>query len=487
MIDAIISTLSPKWALERDKYRRAQKILSQRKYDGAAKGRRTDGWISTSNDSNVEVYSGLVTLRNRSRELIRNNSYAVSAQSVVVNNVIGDGIVGQVNAEANKETELLSKLFNDWCNSKSADADGRFNFYGLQALIEGSRFESGEVIVRRIYPKSGEYKFVPFKIQVLESDFLDVDKSEDLPSGGRIIQGIEVDRTGKTVSYWLFSSHPGSGKASKSSKVPAVDIIHYLRRKRPGQMRSVPDLTPVMITLNDLDGYQDAQLLKQKISTCFTAFVTKPAGGFGEGELSAISEKMEPGIIEELNEGEDIKFAAPPTAGDYDSFSKATLRKVASGLGITYEALTSDYSNSNFSQSRMAERIFNKNVHVWRWNYFIPIVLDQVWDWFNEAAITEGAAKNLYPANWTPPKRELLNPKEDNDSDISSIRGGLSTWSEVIRSRGKDPEEMANEMASDNARFDKLGIIIDSDARKVMKAGIMQQPTAAELIDENTK
>lgn len=489
IIEKLITAISPKWGLERQKYLRAQEIFSKRRYEGAGRGRRTDGWLANATDANSEVYSGLTILRSRSRDLLRNNAYARAASSAVVNSVIGDGIVGQVNALESKETLAINLAFKNWSESKHSDADGIFNFYGLQALAMGSMFESGEVIIRRVYPKPGDYKHVPLKIQVLESDFLDIDKNEDLPNGGRIIQGIETDKTGKIVAYWLFETHPGSGKGSKSNKIPAADVIHSFKKERPGQMRAVPWITPVMIPLMDLDGYQDAQLLKQKISTCFTAFVRTPEAGLGidAGTGSTVGEKMEPGLIENLAPGEDITFAAPPTSGDYESFTRAVLRKIASGIGITFEALTSDYSTSNFSSSKMAERIFNKNVNAWRWNLFIPQVCDRVWEWFNDAAKLEGIAKADYLASWTPPKRELLTPKEDNDADITAIRGGLSSWSKVIRARGEDPDELRREMAEDNKKFDELGIVLDSDARKTMKAGIMQSPTATELTNENNK
>lgn len=486
MIDKFISVISPKWGLERAKYRKAQELLGRR-YEGAARGRRTDGWIANGTDANAEVFSGLSVLRNRSRDLLRNNPYARAAQSAVVTSVVGDGIVGQINSKiSNKETQLLSEKWNDWSNSTDADADGVHNFFGLQALVKASNFESGEVLVRRIYPRSGEYKHVPLKIQILEADFLDLDKNEELSNGSRIVQGVEFDKMGKVIAYWIFNSHPGSGKGNiKSSRFPASDIAHIKRIERPGQVRAVPWLTPVMIPLNDLDGYQDAQLLKQKISACFTGFIRDTdANNYGDStDESTISDKMEPGALEVLPPGKDIEFATPPGAGDYESFTRATLRKIASGIGITYEALTSDYSQSNFSSSRMAERVFNKNVDSWRWNMLIPQLCDKVWDWFIDAAMLEGITKNYYPANWIPPKRELINPKEDNEAAIAAIRGGLESWDEVIISRGKDPEEQLERMAKWNKKFDEKGIIMDSDARRVMKAGILQQPTSAELME----
>lgn len=487
MIDSVINLISPKWALERSRYRKAKEII-ERRYEGAAKGRRTNSWIANGTDANKEVFSGLKLLRYRSRDLIRNNAYAVAAQSVVVTSVVGDGISGKASGSGDKKLAVLNDTFKKWSESKDADADGNYNFYGLQAMIEGSRFESGEVIIRRIYPKSGEYKYVPLKIQVLESDFLDVDKNETLKSGAKIKQGIQVSSKGIVEGYWLFDNHPGSGDTVVSAFYPRADVIHYAHRKRPGQLRAVPDLTPVMIPLRDLDEYEDAQLLKQKISACFAAFIKKdmPDGSEPEEEddYDDIAH-VEPGSVDRLRAGEDMVFANPPSAGDYDTVTKKALKKIATGLRITYEALTSDYSGSNFSQSRMAERVFNANIHNIRWNEFIPQVCNQVWDWFNEAAILEGLISETTEASWTPPKPKLLSPKEENEADITAIRGGLASWSGTVRERGDDPLKLANEIADDCKLFDELKLIFDSDPRKVMKAGIMQSPVAEGLSNGN--
>ena len=48
-------------------------------YDGATAGRRAYGWYAASADANVELMGALIWLRNRSRELIRNNPYAARA------------------------------------------------------------------------------------------------------------------------------------------------------------------------------------------------------------------------------------------------------------------------------------------------------------------------------------------------------------------------------------------------------------------------
>src|SRR5688500_9199863 len=63
-----------------------------RKFEGASRTRRTQGWITTSNSLNTELFGALSTLRNRSRDLVQNNVWANKAPRIISDNVIGTGI-----------------------------------------------------------------------------------------------------------------------------------------------------------------------------------------------------------------------------------------------------------------------------------------------------------------------------------------------------------------------------------------------------------
>ncbi len=104
-------------------------------------------------------------------------------------------------------------------------------------------------------------------------------KIGDLPNGGFIVQGVEFDPLGRRRAYWMFPVHPGEvamfRRASLTSQpVPASSVLHLFDRLRPGQVRGVPWLAPVILKLRDLDEYDDAELVRKKIEACFAAFVT---------------------------------------------------------------------------------------------------------------------------------------------------------------------------------------------------------------------
>ena len=119
---------------------------------------------------------------------------------------------------------------------------------------------------------------IPLQLQMLEADFLDQARTMGLVNG-HVMEGVQFDEMGRRVAYWLFSYHPGGVLILNprggivSQPVPADQIMHVYRVLRPGQVRGVPWLAPVMMALRDLDDYCDAERVRKKVEACVTAFV----------------------------------------------------------------------------------------------------------------------------------------------------------------------------------------------------------------------
>lgn len=480
LIERVISNLSPEWAAKRARSRLAadfyQSNLEKRKYEGASTGRRTDGWITPSSSANAEIKTALTKLRDRSRDLTRNNPIGARALQVVVSNTIGTGIVAQHKAQSRDQAVAWDVLWNAWANSTQCDHDGRLDLYGLQALAMRTIVESGEVLIRKVPQKASEEVAVPLKLQILEPDFIDSTKDEKLKTGGSVVQGVEFDSAGKRVAYYLFTEHPGAGSGQATSvRVPADQIVHAYRVERAGQVRGVPFCAPVLVRMKDLDDFMDATLLKQKVSACFSAFVIDTEAPLDATAASrALSERLEPGIIEILPPGKDIRFATPPGADGSEAFIAEIMRQIAGAFGVTYEALTNDYSRVNYSSGRMGWIEMNRNVQAWQWGLMVAQVCSPIWGWFRDAAVLTGVRAEGISVDWTPPRREMVDPNKEISATITAIRGGLMSLSEAHRQSGFNPDELLEEIAADNAKLDSLGLVIDSDPRKTMKAGIVQ-------------
>lgn len=484
-LDDTIGFFSPEAGFRRLQMRKAMNTV--RGYEGAASGRRTDGWRTTSGSVNTEISGALERIRDRSRDLTRNNPYAGRAVSVIEANVVGTGILAQIKGPTDVVDKRMGQLWRDWAESTACDADGLHNLYGLQAMAMRAMVEGGECLIRRNRARVADGLPVPLQLQLLEGDYIDTTKNQTLEGGAYIMNGVEFNSRGKRVAYWLWTQHPGEQlllsikQGLVSVRVPAEDILHLFRVERAGQIRGIAWGASCVIRLRDFDEYEDAQLVRQKIAACFAGFVQDmeaPADATAAKEQ--LHDKLEPGALEILPPGKTITFPNVPQVSD-GGHSTRVLRSVAMGYGVTYESLTGDLSNVNYSSGRMGLIDFNRNVEKWRWLLFIPRVCDPLFRWFLEAAEMIGAPTQGVRATWTPPRRERIDPGKEIAAEISAIRSGLQTLPEAIRESGYDPKTHMQEIKDSNDLIDKLELILDCDPRKVMQAGILQTPVAEEL------
>ena len=146
LIDRPIGWVSPATALRRVQYRRALQVAEAFSYDGAMRGRRTGGWITSNSDANRETFGSMVWLRDRARDLARNNPYAAKALSELVGAQIGTGILPRANTGDDKLNVLIDQKFERWATD--CDADGQFYFFGVQWQVARAVAENGECIAR---------------------------------------------------------------------------------------------------------------------------------------------------------------------------------------------------------------------------------------------------------------------------------------------------------------------------------------------------
>lgn len=463
-LDKLIGYIAPNRGLARARARQAMKVLGS--YDGAQHGRRMTSFPTQGTSANVETQRALFNLRARHRDLVRNNPWASRAVQAIVSNTVGHGITGELQQGARG----LKDAWTGWAETTVCDADGLLDLYGIEALVLRAVVESGDCLIRRRTRRPGDGFKVPLQIQVQEGDYLDHSKTEDTREGGRIVQGVQFNAIGKREGYWLFPDHPGDtlGKRTGSKFVPAESVLHIYRIDRPGQVRGVPWGASAMMTLRDLDDYEDAYLLRQKLANCITGFVYDHEPNMTPSESNfPMPETLEPGLIAGLPAGKDIKFNEPPRVDGYGSYTKDVLLRVAAAYGITFQALTGDLSTVNFSSGRMGWLEMHRNIEQWRWHMLIPQMLEGVSRWWMDAvALTEGMRlTGREQIVWTPPRREMIDPTKETAAAQAAIRAGITSLPAVHREFGVHTSAVFKEIADTNALIDILGLKLDSDPR----------------------
>ncbi|MGH8571335.1 MAG: phage portal protein, partial [Gammaproteobacteria bacterium] len=296
----------------------------------------------------------------------------------------------------------------------------------------------------------------------------------------------------------LYRSHPDDGAMAPMSgaggietvRVEASEIIHLFRVLRPGQIRGEPWLARALVKLNELDQYDDAELVRKKTAAMFAGFITRddPEDKLvGEGEPDATGVALaglEPGTLQILEPGEDIKFSDPAdVGGSYSEFLRVQFRAVAAAIGVTYEQLTGDLTGVNYSSIRAGLLEFRRRCEMIQHSVIVHQLCRPVWNVWLRQAVLAGAIeapgfarrpRDYTACKWVPQGWQWVDPEKEFKALLLAIRAGLMSRSEAVSAFGYDAEDVDREIAADNARADALGLVFDSDPRKVAKTGAAQ-------------
>lgn len=486
ILDRLIAWASPERGLKRARARAAAHAV--RHYEAASYGRRTQEWARNSLDANGTTRRSLSRLRELARDLRRNNGWARNGVDIICNNTVNSGITpSPVPGTGVRRAKAAQDAWDAWANDPSAcDAYGNDTFYGLQYQVMQTVVESGECLVLRRWNPGGAG--LGMQIQVLEPDYLDHYRDQivlrDKATGqvtGQIVQGVEFDAKGKRVAYWLFDEHPGAQRqvlGHTSKRVSADDVIHVFMVDRPGQVRGISWLASAIVALETLGEYEDAALMRQKVAACFAVFVTDDLGTstpIGSVSSDDTVETLEPGMVHYMRQGQKIEFASPPGENSYDSFTNAQLRRVAAGLGVTFEDLTGNYQNSSFSAMRLSRIRHWQKIYGYQWHMLIPRFCRRSWEWVQQAAIVANLLDAPCAAQWATVPMPLIEPDKEGLAFKRLVRAGVKTLPEIVREQGKNWDQHVAEIKASNDALDAAGIWLDSDPRRTSDAGLTQE------------
>jgi lambda family phage portal protein len=486
----------------------AQPAPRRRMYEGAKISRLTSDWVTGGTSADAEIKGSLARLRNRSRQLVRDNDYAKQAIRAIKANVIGTGIRLQAQVKMQRGAGRLDQGVNDaietawekWCCKEYCHTAGRLNFAEMSRLLVGAMAESGEVFVRIVRQPFGGSP-VPIALEVIESDLLD-----DTYTGGSTVEGnewrmgVELNSWGRPVRYAFLTKHPGDSAfaqttAGRHRLIPADQIIHLYLQERPSQTRGVPWLASAIQRLHQVAGYEQAEVVRARASSALMGFISNSDGEL-VGEDVYDNERVtnfEPGVFKYLAPGESVsvpQLDAPD--GQLEPFLRVMLRAMAAGIGCSYETVSRDFSQSNYSSSRLSLLEDREN---WRalQQYMIQNFHRPVFEAWLEMAVLSGVLK--LPAYETDPDRYRavrfmprgwgwIDPAKEVEAYKEAVRCGFKTQAEVVAEQGGDLEELLLARKAEVDRAEELDLYFDTNPENEHEAleDPMQEP--AESIQE---
>lgn len=492
-LERALLALFPEWAAKRARARIIADHLT-RNYEGTKTTRRTRGWRAPMAGPNETISQALPVLRARSRDLVRNNPWAAAALDMRVAYEVGYGIRVRC---ATGDSELDGRVDDLWRRwARACDVTGRLDFDGLTALACRSRAEAGEALALFVRPTAQEMRArnlpVPLLLQLLEPDHLDE------PTRGiaqtNVVDGVELSPTGQPLAYWLTAQHPGEGATlfQRPQRYEAAQVVHMFRPLRAGQVRGVPDLAPIIMRLRGLDELEDAALETARVQACLAAFVTSDAPPYGgplearPDETGAAHKTFSPGMIERLLPGESVTIAMPSGSGPFEELARHQLHAIAAAFGLTYDLLTGDLAQANYSSLRAGRLAFKRRLEQHQWLVLVPQWCERIWREFIATAIAIGALpprEGGYPVEWGFPRFEMVDPLKDTQAMVNQVRAGFMTWAQAVQEMGYDPRTQADEIAAMNALLDDRGVILDSDPRRMTGAGGAHDPAQNAAIE----
>lgn len=443
---------------------------------GASRSKKSlIGWRADGGSHKEDIEDNLSILRQRSRDLYMGVPLATGAIKTCRTNVVGGGLLlkSQIDYEAigieAKDARVLEQKiereFKLWADTTNCDIERLDNFYELQQLAFLNWLISGDVIVLLPTTKRVAMPY-DLRIQLIEADRLSTPK--DKTRDKNIIDGVESNKNGETIAYYICNKHPNSKDLQEKEEWVRVEaygrstgrknVLHLMNRERIGQRRGVPLLAPVIESLKQLGRYTEAELVAAVVSGLFTVFVEKEGysneAPFGqivpeEEQVDRYTEnsiELGPGAIIDLNEGEKANVVNPgrPNAA-FDGFVTSICRQIGAALEIPYELLLKNF-NASYSASRAALLEAWKSFRMYReWlaaDFCQPIYEE----WLTEAVakgrieapgfFSDPLIKKAYcGAEWNGPAQGLLNPVQEVNAAQKRVENGFST-------RSKEAKEM---------------------------------------------
>lgn len=442
--------------------------LETRQYAAAKVTRLTGDWLPVNQDINTIIRNSAKTIKARTRQLVRDFPYFNRAINNLTNYTVGNGIKFQSrviddNDDFDKKAIRQIEDAIEWAYEE-LDASGKLHGHELERLSKRQDVESGELLFVKTFLDDPK-RYIPYCLQAYEADWLTSTYSK--PSQGNIVdQGIEYEpNTGKIVAYH-FAVPSGFGETNiraytKTQRIPAEFVIHNFQTLRPGQLRGVSPFTTAILIAHDLGDYLDAEIDGAKMAAKYLAIVeTGDIGGFQKSRTSTEENKkiesIENAIIEYLRPGEKINFAQHNRPGGaFEGFTKFCLRMVAVATDTTYELLSGDYDGVSFANLkgiRSDYAVMLKPHQTRHIKHVSQIITRDIIHWSVLSGKINLPGYNKEPRHYwagvfTPPGIESTDLLRDGKAAIELIQACLMSPQEIVASRGRDFEEVLDEIA----------------------------------------
>lgn len=469
--------------------KRGTRSVSRRSYNIAATGRLANDWKAPPTSANAEIETALSRSRYRARELHRNSDYIRRFVNLLKMNVVGHTgfmLKNRATLKSGELDELANlKIQDAWarfCKLGNATRCGRYSMIDAYKQIVHSMAIDGEILVRFVPNKAAP---CGMSLQFIEADYLDENLNKKLDNGNTVKMGVEVDEFDRAVAYWILKNHPGDKRPSMYgrlyNRVPAAEILHIFLVERPGQIRGVTWIASAADRVNMLDKFEEAALIAARVGASTMGIIYNDDGEeWGgdakndedeDGEVTVedgdVLFEAEPGVFKQLSGNKRLEAWNPDQPNmAFSDFVRGVLRGVSSGLNVSYENLSNDRENVNYSSIRQGE-LSDRDAYRGLQTFMMEHVADLVFAEFlyNSLAtqdtrlpFSDFARWNV--PSWRPRGWTWVDPDKESKAAQRDIGNMIASAEDIASARGVDVFKNIEENAAVDAAARKAGLIV---------------------------
>ena len=292
--------------------------------------------------------------------------------------------------------KACERVFRDWADDDRLlqDAEGHYNFGGLMWMA-----------FRNLIGPDGECAGIIHYDEVRQAKYgaryatfvtiVDPDRIETPPDqvgktleadGYDVYEGKKLDENGRMIGFWVSKKHPSEGIASASADLGFTFVpretswgraigFHFFQKTRGGQMRGVTNLVTILRRTGQIDTFDDANIGAAIVNQVLSNYIQTAASAETVAENLAPAPNAMGGVtwdqrldyygkakiriggtrIPVMPPGDKIVMEAVNRAtGDPTAFRNNFLREFASSIGVSFEQLSQNFSEANYSSARAA-------------------------------------------------------------------------------------------------------------------------------------
>lgn len=371
------------------------------------------------------------------------------------------------NMPGNADGEMnhaIEDLWEEFSKPENIDITGTQSLDEIEETLIRRYIVDGGIIVVKVYTDDKRF---PFKIQVRSVDDLNtLNTIVPLENGNRIVEGIELDKYNKPIAYHFKKLDGQTLLPGESVRVKAEDVIFLFKKNSPKQVREVSELATALPRIKDANQFIEAVSIKERVLACLSVFIkrdTPSGGGPGRGISQFATDRkdysgmtLSPGMIGELNPGDEVQTVIPAgQASNSKEFITTLVRLSSAGIGLSYEAVSRDLSQVNYSSARQGliedRKLYKKLQKMLIKKVLTPIYLEfldvmhltgqlDFPDYFNK--------RKEYGAHvWIPPGYNWIDPAKEANANKTALETNQDTLARICAERGEDWRDVLKQRA----------------------------------------